>query len=137
MPQNDNKLIIQVKTIAIPAEMWYAEHNNKEAITMRKTLEDIYYGTFIPSEQKIEPGSEMSLALGKATQCEQQLMKRLGEEERAIFEELADVRDDISTITARENFILGFRMGVRMMIECMDDDDGDLKKILNLNSPEE
>ena len=30
-------------------------------------------------------------------------------------------------ITALENFILGFRLGVRMMAECMDDNDGDIR----------
>ena len=104
---------------------------------MRKTLEDIYYGTFIPCEQKVETGSKMSLALDKAAQCQEQLAKRLGDEGQALLEEFDDVRHDISTITARENFILGFRMGVRLMMECMDDDDGDLQKMLNRIQSEE
>ena len=54
--------------------------SHKEVIPMRKTLEDIYYGTFIPCEQKVEPGSKMSLALDKAAQCQEQLAKRLGDE---------------------------------------------------------
>ena len=31
------------------------------------------------------------------------------------------------SITATENFILGFRLGVRLMAECMDNNDGDIR----------
>ena len=34
---------------------------------------------------------------------------------------------EINSITATENFILGFRLGVRIMTECMDDNDGDIR----------
>jgi len=33
----------------------------------------------------------------------------------------------IDSITACENFISGFRLGVRMMAECMDENDGDIR----------
>nr|WP_325243346.1 DUF6809 family protein [uncultured Oscillibacter sp.] len=33
---------------------------------------------------------------------------------------------EINSITAKEYFILGFRLGVRLMAECMDEDDGEL-----------
>ena len=33
----------------------------------------------------------------------------------------------IDSITALENFILGFRLGVRLMAECMDENDGDIR----------
>ena len=36
---------------------------------------------------------------------------------------------DIDSITAQENFILGFRLDVRMMIECMDEDDGNIQNM--------
>ena len=36
-------------------------------------------------------------------------------------------QQEIDSITAMENFILGFRLGVRMMAECMDDNDGDIR----------
>ena len=35
-------------------------------------------------------------------------------------------QQEIDSITAIENFISGFRLGVRLMIDCMDDDDGDI-----------
>ena len=33
------------------------------------------------------------------------------------------------SITARENFILGFRLGARITMECMDGNDGDIREV--------
>ena len=40
---------------------------------------------------------------------------------------LIESQQEIDSITALENFILGFRLGARIMAECMDDNDGDIK----------
>lgn len=34
---------------------------------------------------------------------------------------------EINSITATENFVLGFRLGIRLMAECMDDNDGEIR----------
>ncbi len=39
---------------------------------------------------------------------------------------LTSAQQEIDRITVMENFILGFRLGVRLMAECMDEDGGDL-----------
>ena len=82
---------------------------------MRKTLEDLYYGNITPNEQQMTHGSEMEKAVARVASYEKQLMEQLGETEQAIL------------ITATENFILGFRLGVRLMVECMDDNDGNIR----------
>ena len=40
---------------------------------------------------------------------------------------LVESQHEIDSITALEHFILGFRLDVRMMAECMDDNDGDIR----------
>ena len=45
----------------------------------------------------------------------------------AVLAKLIESQQEIDSITALENFILGFRLGVRIMTECMDDNDGDIK----------
>ena len=94
---------------------------------MRKTLEDLYYGNITPSEQRMIPGSEMAKAVARVASCEKQLMEQLGETEQAILTKLIRSQHEINSITATENFILGFRLGVRIMVECMDDNDGDIR----------
>ena len=94
---------------------------------MRKTLEDLYYGNITPSEQQMTHGSEMAKAVARVTSCEKQLMEQLGEVEQAILTKLIRSQHEINGITATENFILGFRLGVRLMAECMDENDGDIR----------
>lgn len=96
---------------------------------MRKFLEDFYYGNLAPADQEMAPNSELHRAVGKAADCAEQLMKKLDEAERNILGRLIEAQFTMDGITARENFILGFRLGIRMMAECMDDNDGDLQRI--------
>ena len=44
-----------------------------------------------------------------------------------ILTKLTRSQHEIDSITALENFILGFRLGARIMMECMDENDGDIK----------
>jgi len=93
---------------------------------MRKTLEDLYYGNITPNEQQMTPGSEMEKAVARVASCEKQLMEQLGETEQTILTKLIRSQHEINSITATENFILGFRLGVRLIAECMDENDGDI-----------
>lgn len=94
---------------------------------MRTILEDLYYGNITPSEQRMVPGSELKKAVDRVTGYEKQLMEQLGEAEQEILTKFVRSQHEINSITATENFILGFRLGVRIMAECMDDNDGDIR----------
>ena len=94
---------------------------------MRKILQDFYYGNLTPGDQDIAPNSELRRAVDRITRCEQQLTERLGETEQAILSELVQAQHTADSITSVENFILGFRLGVRMMAECMDSNDGGIR----------
>ena len=94
---------------------------------MRTTLEDLYYGNITPNEQRMTPGSEMEKAVARVASCEKQLMEQLGETAQTILTKLIRSQHEINGITATENFILGFRLGVRLMVECMDENDGDIR----------
>ncbi len=96
---------------------------------MRKTLEDFYYGNIDPGERQMAASSDLRRAADKITQCERQLMERLGKTEQELLTELVRAQQEMDGITALENFILGFRLGVRMMAECMDDSDGDIREV--------
>ena len=94
---------------------------------MRKTLEDLYYGNITPSEQQMTPGSEMEKAVARVASCEKQLLERLEETEQDALTKLIRSQHEINSITALENFIMGFRLGIRIMAECMDENDGDIR----------
>ena len=93
---------------------------------MRNTLEDLYYGNITPGAQQIVPNSELKRATDRVARFESQLTERLGEDRQMILAKLIESKNEIESITARENFILGFRLGVRIMAESMDDKDGDI-----------
>ena len=94
---------------------------------MRKTLEDLYYGNITPNEQDIAPNSELKRATNRVARFETQLTEQLDEAGQAVLAKLIESQQEIDSITAMENFILGFRLGMRIMAECMDDNDGDIR----------
>lgn len=94
---------------------------------MRKTLEDLYYGNITPHAQDMAAGSELKQAEARVAHYESQLTEQLDETGQTILTKLIRSQHEIDSITARENFILGFRLGVRIMAECMDSNDGDIK----------
>jgi len=96
---------------------------------MRKTLEDLYYGNINPGEQQMAPDSELKRATDRVARYESQLSEQLDEAEQTILTKLIRSQHEIDSITALENFILGFRLGVRIMAECMDDNDGSIREV--------
>ena len=94
---------------------------------MRNTLEDLYYGNITPREQQITPNSELKKATDRVARFESQLTERLDEDGQTILAKLIESQHEVDSITALENFILGFRLGARLIAESMDDNDGDIK----------
>ena len=94
---------------------------------MRNTLEDLYYGNITPGAQQIAPNSELKRATDRVARFESQLTERLDETGQTILAKFVESKDEAESITALENFILGFRLGARIMMECMDENDGDIK----------
>ena len=94
---------------------------------MRNTLEDLYYGNITPGAQQIAPNSELKRATDRVARFESQLTERLDKDGQTILAKLVESQDEVESITALENFILGFRLGARLIAECMDENDGDIK----------
>ncbi len=94
---------------------------------MRRILEDFYLGNIVPYDKRMAANSELRRLVKRVSDCETQLTERLNEEERKLLNTLTDAQHEIDRITAVENFILGFRLGVRLMAECMDENDGNIR----------
>ena len=90
---------------------------------MRKTLEDLYYGNIMPNAQDMAPHSELKRATDRVARFENQLSEQLDEAGQAILAKLIESQQEIDSITATENFILG----AKIMMECMDENDGDIR----------
>lgn len=86
---------------------------------MVKTLKDLYYGNLTLFDHAIPSGSPIRKLSAHLTQCETKLKERLVPEEKALLEDLLKTQQDMDGVTAEENFILGFRLGVQIMAECL------------------
>ena len=56
----------------------------------------------------------------------ERLTALLEDKEKALLLRLINAENEIGSTMALENFILGFRLGVRMILEALDEDDGSL-----------
>ena len=93
---------------------------------MRDTLGNLYFGKITPNEQDITPGSVLADAMDRAEQCEEKLTALLEGEGKTMLLRLLNAENGIGSTLALENFILGFRLGMRVAIEALDEDDGSL-----------
>ena len=81
--------------MAIPASLWYGV-SLQEARTMRKTLEDLYYGNITPNAQDMAPNSELKRATDRVARFENQLTELLDETEQTILAKLIKSQHEIS-----------------------------------------
>ena len=84
---------------------------------MRDTLEDFYYGNITPCDKRVKSGTPLQQALDEAEQCEECLAAQLNDEGKALLHRLTDAENESSSTIALENFILGFRLGMRLAVE--------------------
>ena len=84
---------------------------------MRDTLEDLYYGNIIPCDKRIRTGTPLRQALEEAEGLSEQLEARLDRDGKALLHRLADAENEAGSTIALENFILGFRLGMRLAVE--------------------
>ena len=93
---------------------------------MRETLEDLYYGNITPYDRQIRSGTSLMKVMEQSQECEEQLTKLLEGEAHSLLLRLINAENEIGSTLALENFILGFRLGIRLILEALEEDDGSL-----------
>lgn len=96
---------------------------------MRKILEELYFGNINPNEQQFIRGTEFEKAMRIFSDSENKLTELLDGKEKKLFLDLVNAHGVINGTTAVECFINGFRLGARMALEIMSDEDGCLRDI--------
>ena len=74
--------------------------SEKGQVKQMNTIQDLYYGRISPYEMSISTADEQKELLEKLTEC----------------------ITDISSISERDMFIAGFRLGMKLMIDVMKDE---------------
>ena len=82
-------------------------------------IEELWYGNISPCERDFKRGSQYSELLGYIVRHEEDLQKRLNEEEKEIFEKFTEGTNEMYGIAEREAFVRGFKLGARIIIEVM------------------
>ena len=86
------------------------------------TIQDLYYGRISPYEMSISTAPEYQKLKALADRNEDLLKETLSDEQKELLEKLTECITDISSISERDMFIAGFRLGMKLMIDVMTDD---------------
>ena len=86
------------------------------------TIQDLYYGRISPYEMSISATPEYQELKALATQNEDLLRETLSDQQKELLEKLTECITDISSISERDMFIAGFRLGMKLMIDVMKDE---------------
>ena len=84
-----------------------------------KIIEDLYYGRISPYEMSISATPEYQKLKSIADRNEDLLRKSLSDEQKLLLDKLIESVTDISSISERDMFIAGFRLGVKLKIDVM------------------
>ena len=82
-------------------------------------IEELWYGNISPCERDFKKGSKYSELLGYIVRHEEELKKRLNDEEIEILEKYTECTNEMYGIAEREAFVRGFVLGARIIIEVM------------------
>ena len=86
------------------------------------TIQDLYYGRISPYEMSISTAPEYQKLKTLADKNQDLLRETLSDEQKELLDKLTECITDISSISERDMFIAGFRLGMKLMIDVMKDE---------------
>ena len=81
--------------------------------------EDLWCGNISPWEREFKKDSSYAELLALVVRYQEDLLSRLNDEEKEIFEKFADCTTEMHDLTEREAFVKGFTIGARIIIAVM------------------
>ncbi len=93
--------------------------SEKGQVKQMNTIQDLYYGRISPYEMNISTAPEYQKLKALAAKNEDLLKETLSDEQKELLEKLTECITDISSISERDMFIAGFRLGMKLMIDVM------------------
>ena len=86
------------------------------------TIQDLYYGRISPYEMSISTAPEYQKLKALADRNEDLLRETLSDEQKELLVKLIESVTDISSISERDMFIAGFRLGMKLMMDVTKDE---------------
>lgn len=96
---------------------------------MRNMLEELYFGNINPNDQTFIRDSAYGKAVQTMSENEDKLIELLDGKQKKLFLDLVNAQGTVNGTTAVENYINGFRLGAKIALEIMSDEDGCLRDI--------
>ena len=96
--------------------------SKKGQVKQMNTIQDLYYGRISPYEMSISTTLEYQKLKALANRNEDLLRESLSDEQKELLDKLTECITDISSISERDMFIAGFRLGMKLMIDVMKDE---------------
>lgn len=84
-------------------------------------LDKFWKGDIVPSEGRYHPNREYAKVMQIMERCDDTLKSHLSQEDYQIFQEYAEASLSTACIESCDNFIDGFRLGARMMMDVLMD----------------
>jgi len=85
---------------------------------MRSILKEFAYGNITPGEQSYAKDSELREVRALVGRIEEKLREKLNTEETELLEKFADAHLELNGLTAVQNLLYGYRLGVIMTAEA-------------------
>ena len=92
-------------------------------------LEELWRGNITPNERTIKPESEYQDLARAANAEEKRLLEYLSIDGREIYDSLCRKRSDLAGMSELDTFIVGFRLGAKVMLEVLEEYDGQLPQV--------
>ena len=92
-------------------------------------LEELWRGEITPNERTIKPESEYHKLNRAASAEEKRLIESISADGREIYESLCKKRSELAGMSELDTFIVGFRMGARVMLEVLGEYDSQLPQV--------
>ena len=90
---------------------------------MKKTLIDLWYGNIDPRQDAQADHPIISDLMHLIERNRTDLNKSLSEDQKEIFEKYEGCADELSGLCERNYFIYGFRLGMRLAVEALAEED--------------
>ena len=86
------------------------------------TIENLYYGNIAPHEKHVDPESRLAVLQDLLVSSDEDLIRLLPENCRGAYEAYKSAYDEILSLSERESFAQGFRLGIHLGMEIMQEE---------------
>ena len=85
-------------------------------------IENLYYGNIAPHEKHVDPESRLAVLQDLLVSSDEDLIRLLPENCRGAYDAFKSANDEIHSLSELGAFADGFRLGIRLGIEIMQEE---------------